>query len=197
MRAHLFEPFFTTKAEGRGSGLGLAIVYGIVHQADGHIQVRSRPGEGATFSILLPLLETGSGDTGPASVRAAAPMPHGPRRILLAEDDRAVRDVLAQLLEGAGHRVTAVGDGEQALAELESAEQPFDVLLTDLNMPVVDGLTLAGRAQASTSSLAIILMSGDPAAAIPESLTGPAQVGLLVKPFSAADLFAAIHDAAS
>lgn len=197
VRAHLFEPFFTTKAEGRGSGLGLAIVYGIVHQADGHIQVRSKPGEGATFSILFPLLETGSSDTGPAPVRAAAPMPHGPRRILLAEDDRAVRDVLAQLLEGAGHRVTAVGDGEQALAELESAEQPFDVLLTDLNMPVVDGLTLAGRARALTPSLAIILMSGDPAAAIPQSLAGPAEVELLAKPFSAADLFATIHDAGS
>ena len=116
----IFDPFFTTKPVGEGTGLGLATVYGIVKQSDGWIAVASKPGEGATFRIFLPVYEPPVLVEPPAPAppkgRAAARDLSGVGRILFVEDEDAVRRVAARLLRARGYEVIEAADGEEALA---------------------------------------------------------------------------------
>ncbi|MCB9602999.1 MAG: response regulator [Sandaracinus sp.] len=158
----IFEPFFTTKAS-RGSGLGLATAYGIVKQHGGFITARSRLGAGSTFELLLPL---GSAEAGPTKdTRLGRPFfPRaevGPgRRVLLVEDDPEVRRAITHMLERKGHVVRASGDPDQVLGWLAEADTHFDVLMTDVVMPRMNGLTLAARARELRPGVAVVLMSG-------------------------------------
>ncbi len=154
-REHIFEPFFTTKEVGKGTGLGLAVVYGIVEQHGGRIDVRSNPGEGTLFRVILPrtahepLLAEPVPEPGIAEATG---------RILLVEDDESVRDGIALLLNMIGYEVTAVGRGEEALA-LPSTPIP-DLLLTDVSLPGIGGPALAKSLRERWPSLKITLMTG-------------------------------------
>jgi two-component system cell cycle sensor histidine kinase/response regulator CckA len=134
-QSEIFDPFFTTKGVGQGTGLGLATVYGIVTQSGGRIDVRSAPGEGATFVLAFPATskELETQDAEPAEAA------RGRERILVVDDEEIVRDLLAQLLRDQGYDVTVAGSAREALA----LEDRFDLLLTDVVMPEVDGPTLA------------------------------------------------------
>jgi signal transduction histidine kinase len=112
-RARIFEPFFTLKGEGKGSGLGLSVVYGIVAQSEGHIVVESEPGQGARFSVLLPVAAPQSERP---RVSAPAPAPRARQgRVLLAEDEPLIRHVTVRALRAAGYEVCEAQDGEEAL----------------------------------------------------------------------------------
>lgn len=153
-----FEPFFTTKEVGKGSGLGLAMVQGFAHQSGGHVSIESKPGDGTVVRLYLPRvqvqlrlpdMETESADL------AARPG----ETVLVAEDNAAVRTLIVSQLEALGYAVTAAGDGKAALATLRRLER-VDLLLTDIVMPGLDGLTLAERARRLRPDIKIVLTSG-------------------------------------
>lgn len=156
-RRRSFDPFFTTKAT--GNGLGLATVHAIVEALGGRIRVDSAPGEGSLFEILLPLAP---GDP-PAGSREEVPTdtsPRGTETLLIVEDDVAVRAVLARVLEHCGYRVSTAGDGREALLVIEGLERPPDLLVTDVVMPQVGGLSLACALLRKNPGLKVLFLSG-------------------------------------
>ncbi len=186
VRARIFEPFFTTKAQGHGTGLGLATVLGIVEQSGGEIVCRSAPGEGTEFQIYLPA------GAGPAAVGAPAPPRAFQRRvggtILLVEDDSRVRELTEAMLVDAGYEVVAAGLPSEALSL--AAERPFDLVLTDIVMPEMDGRDLARRIRSKHPGTRTLLMSGY---ARDDGDRDLAQV--LQKPFTRDELLDAVAEA--
>lgn len=153
--ARVFEPFFSTKSE--GTGLGLSTAYGIVRQSGGHIFVDSAPGQGACFSIYLPVTrETDAARPGSAAGGAEV----GSETILLVEDEDEVRRVLNQILVSKGYRVLQAGSGEEALVISRLHRGTIDLLLTDVTMPQMKGPELAARLLAERRGARVIYMSG-------------------------------------
>jgi PAS domain S-box-containing protein len=189
-----FEPFFTTKEVGKGTGLGLAQVYGFIRQAGGTAVIDSRPGEGAVVTLYVPSTESAPAapEATPASLGDVA-WAEG-ARILLVEDDAAVRTVTESLLADLGCVVTAEADGPAALRRLETG-QAFDLLLTDIIMPGgMSGVELARLARARDSRLPIVLSTGYAGDRFGD---GAAEVEwpVLRKPFRADQLTAVLRDA--
>ncbi len=156
-REHIFEPFFTTKDIGKGTGLGLATIYGIVRQAGGHIGLYSEPGAGSTFMLYFPRDDAEPDDD---VSTAAAMSTTGTGRILVVEDDPAVRHMTTALLERAGYDVTAVGDGTRAIATAEGLEDEIDVLVTDVVMSGMSGIEVAELMMARSRGIGVVLLSG-------------------------------------
>ena len=157
-RAQIFEPFFTTKPLGKGTGLGLATVYGIVKQSNGHIHVRTTPGEGTTFEIYFPSVDPVLPAV-PASEEATAAPEPAAATILVADDESALRHAVVELLRASGYTVF---EADNALEALELAEKHpgIDILLTDIVMPGFRGPELARRISAVQPGISVIYMSG-------------------------------------
>jgi PAS domain S-box-containing protein len=156
--SHIFEPFFTTKEVGQGTGLGLATVHGIVTQSQGHIRVESQLGEGSTFTVLFPAAQ-GLMDVPevPTSRREGI---SGPARLLVVDDEGAVRSLVTRTLEAEGYEVIQARDGGEALECL--AHNSVDVVLTDVIMPKLGGRKLGERLAADFPDVPVIWMSGYP-----------------------------------
>jgi CheY-like chemotaxis protein len=154
----VFEPFYTTKDIGRGSGLGLSQVYGFVAQSGGRVEVHSAPGEGAAFTLTLPL-------TTEQPAEAAAPdevgeAETGSERVLIVEDDPAVLSVCLDMLNGLGYHCEVAADAAGALHRL-GADQAYDLLFSVVVMPGgLNGIELARRAQTMRPGLKVLLTSG-------------------------------------
>ena len=191
--AHLFEPFFTTKPAGRGTGLGLATVYGIVSQADGHIRVRSAPGDGTTFTILFPRARRTA--TSPVEGPSAEPGAEPPATILVVDDEPAVLAVTERILSARGHRVLTAPGGAEALEQSQRWVGRIDLLLTDLRMPGMNGRELADRFQADRPDAAVLFMSGFSDDELVQAEVREARVGLVPKPFTSPELAGAVHRA--
>jgi len=195
IRERIFEPFFTTKEAGRGTGLGLSVVHGIVTAHGGRIEVESRVGVGTTFRILLPVA-TGHAKS-PSDGYPVLPPEGGGERILVVEDNPAVRESLQESLAGLGYRVTAVGSGEEA--EALGGEAP-GLLLTDQVLPGMSGLELAGRLRSRWPGLAVVLMSGYSEDEALKDMVGSGRIRFLQKPAAlariAAEVRAALDEAA-
>jgi PAS domain S-box-containing protein len=157
-RLRAFEPFFTTKAAGQGTGLGLATVYGIVTQAGGTVEVESAPGEGSTFTIVLPALTREGPELRPAVEPASARALTG--TVLLVEDEQIVRELAGRALAAAGHTVLEASSGADALLLAGGYPGAIDVLLTDVVMPGMGGRELAERLAAVRPDLRILFTSG-------------------------------------
>jgi two-component system, cell cycle sensor histidine kinase and response regulator CckA len=173
VKERIFEPFFTTKDVGDGTGLGLPSVYGIVKQSHGDIEVTTEVGKGSTFRIYLPATE-------------AASTPRRRTRILMVEDSEIVRGVLTRVIGDGGYEVVAAEDPEAAL-ELLAREAPFDLLLSDIVLPRMNGVELAARIQELQPSIRVLFMSGYQR----EHRVDPAQ--LIAKPFSNDELLAKLE----
>ena len=158
IRPHLFEPFFTTKAPGHGTGLGLATCHGIAHQHRGFIWCTSTPGQGAAFTVCLPLA---CGEPAPtAPPEPVARTSEGHETILLVEDEPAVRTIGVRILRSAGYHVIEAADGEEAWSLLSRGDAEVQLVVTDLVMPRLGGLQLADRLSASRPRLPIVFTSG-------------------------------------
>ncbi|MFM5930063.1 MAG: ATP-binding protein [Novosphingobium sp.] len=155
----IFEPFFTTKEHGRGTGLGLSTVYGIVKQSGGFIFADSEPGRGTKFTVYLPVHhgeDAGAAAPAKAEVKTAWA---GGGRVLLVEDEDTVRAVAERALTRAGYTVTAASDGEEGL-ELVQAGGGFDIVVSDVVMPVMDGPAMAKAIRKLHPAMPVLFMSG-------------------------------------
>ncbi len=185
----VFEPFYTTRGASRGTGLGLSTVHGIVGQLGGDISVESVLGVGSTFRVLFPPLGDVSlkmNDCPIASTSSATRV----RRVLLCEDNDLVRGVLVATLESEGIEVAAAGTAKQTLQLISDGGEPFDLLITDLDLPDGRGDQLASRIREIVSGIPALLITGY----VPDqSLEQIRQFDhVLTKPIRRADLFEAI-----
>jgi PAS domain S-box-containing protein len=155
--SHAFEPFFTTKERGKGTGLGLSTVYGIVTQNGGGIQIESAPGAGTTVHICLPQAAPGIAHS---EIVARTSRSNGTECILLAEDEDNVRSLIAGELTRLGYRVIEAGRGVDALQLATKAPQSFDLLITDMIMPMLSGHELSQKILDICPAIKIIQMSG-------------------------------------
>jgi PAS domain S-box-containing protein len=187
VRQRIFDPFFTTKGV-QGTGLGLSVVYGIMTRHGGRIDVASDPGQGTTVTLRFQAASTGV----PATTKPA-PTPPSPRRLLLIDDDPAVRQTLASLLRAAGHTVIEAVGGAAGLALL--AQTPVDCLLTDLGMPEMTGWDVARAAKAHSPALPVVLLTGWDEQHVARDATGQGVVDrVLGKPFRLGELLSVIAD---
>ena len=185
----IFEPFFTTKAQGKGTGLGLATVYGIIQQSGGHLRVHSELGVGTTFSVYIP---TATGDVKIAKppkpqIAAARLKPSdlaGQGNILFVEDEAAVRIIAAKTLRKRGYTVIEAGDGVEAYDILETGEHKFDLMISDVVMPGMDGPTLLKKGRELLGDAAIVFISGYAEEEFSELLAEEPDVTFLPKPFT-------------
>jgi PAS domain S-box-containing protein len=190
-KKRLFEPFFTTKKVGEGTGLGLATAYSVIQQHGGWIEVESREGEGSRFSIFLPVAE---GAVIPVSATPSAPVRLGREGVLLLEDEPAVRKATRRFLERFGYRVIEAASGPEAIRIWGEDPSAVDLLLTDMVLPGgMSGLDVAETLKARRASLRIILCSGYNVELLAERGHKAIGATFLMKPFTAADLSAAIR----
>lgn len=193
VKAKIFEPFFTTKDPGKGTGLGLATVYGVIQQSGGHLSVDSTLGEGTTFHVFLPAAP----ELTDAEIKATAVAPKierkpadlaGQGNILFVEDEASVRVIAAKSLRKRGYQVTEAEDGEEALEILEDATEPFDLLLSDVVMPGLDGPGLLKQGRPLLGDARIVFISGYAAERFSDLLAEEPDVTFLPKPFTLAEL---------
>ncbi|MHB8834220.1 MAG: hybrid sensor histidine kinase/response regulator [Candidatus Methylomirabilia bacterium] len=155
--AHIYEPFFTTKEVGKGTGLGLAIVYSVLQQHEGHVEVLSKPGQGTTFQIYLPLVHEAAPKI--ATLFAEIP-PGGSETILVAEDDQTVRSLIRTVLEDGGYRVVEAINGQDAINEYRKNRDRIGLLFLDVIMPKKDGRQVYDEIGATAAKLKVIFVSG-------------------------------------
>ena len=179
----IFEPFFTTKEQGKGTGLGLSTVYGIVKQSGGFIFADSEVGRGTRFTVYLPVH-----NALPEERTAKAAKPEvvtewaGGGRILLVEDEDMVRAVAERALTRAGYAVTTAADGDEGLEIVEGGAQ-FDLIVSDVVMPAMDGPTMAREIRKLAPDLPVLFMSGYAEEQLRKEID-IANVHFLPKPFS-------------
>jgi signal transduction histidine kinase len=189
VRARLFDEFFTTKPPGHGTGLGLPIVHEIVREHGGSIDVHSSPGSGSRFTLTFPAIH--------ATPELAKPATHGrlasgvSSRVVVAEDDDQVRAILAAALRSAGCHVIQAIDGEAALAAVAALGTGPELVVLDVNLPKRHGLSCATELQRTHPALPVIMITGDSAFCLPDTLSN---VALLInKPFRISDLAATVR----
>jgi PAS domain S-box-containing protein len=191
--ARVFEPFFTTKGLGRGTGLGLSMAYGVISQSHGHISVKSRVGEGSTFTILLPAGRAPA--AGPVMPPDDAPVEHGTETILLVEDEHSVRTLTQRMLTTLGYTVLAAGAGDAAMRAAAEHGDDIDLLLTDVVMPSMGGGELAEHIRQRIPGIKVLYMSGYTADSVRRRGIEADGATLLQKPFTSDTLARAVRRA--
>ncbi|HUN68364.1 MAG TPA: PAS domain S-box protein, partial [Burkholderiales bacterium] len=187
----MFEPFFSTKDVGRGSGMGLSLAHGIVHDHGGHILVDSLPNERTKFQVLLPAPEAGAAThaAGPAAGEVAPARVRLSGRVLVVDDEQAIRDFMADLLGGWGLEVDVLADGAAARDAVAADPQRFDLVITDQTMPHLTGLKLARVLSRLRPGLPVILYTGYAEDLSPQELREAGVLKLVRKPVEPAQFF--------
>ena len=158
-RRRCLEPFFTTKGE-RGTGMGLAMVYGMAQRHGAQIEIDSGPGRGTTVRLLFPAAPASADETGR---QLALGLPVRPMRILIVDDDPLIIESVRETLRADGHRVTAAEGGQAGIDAFEAARaagEPFELVITDLGMPYVDGRRVAASIKAASPNTPVVLLTG-------------------------------------
>jgi CheY-like chemotaxis protein/anti-sigma regulatory factor (Ser/Thr protein kinase) len=184
VKRRAFEPFFTTKGVKR-TGLGLAVAYGAIRRHGGQVELDSQEGRGTTVTFWLPVVEpdTGTGDTAARADRVGS--------ILVIDDETDVRELVADVLEARGYAVTVAADGQEGIARFETGR--FDLVLTDLGMPDVNGWEVARVVKSVRSDVPVLLLTGWADAVDPSDR---ARVdGVVKKPFDLTQLETAVDAA--
>lgn len=197
VQGRIFDPFFTTKEVGKGTGLGLTVAYAIVQEHGGRIRVESVPGRGASFFVELPV-KAGTFRPTPAPVPTADELKAlAGRRVLVVEDEAALAAAVSDALTDAGFVVDRAGDGEEALARVN--ERPYDLVICDLKMPRVDGMSFYRAIAATAPELAarLIFVTGDVVGTDAERFLEESGCRWLAKPFRLGDLLRAARDVLS
>jgi len=191
-QARMFEPVFTTKGPGKGTGLGLSTVYGIVKVSQGHVLVYSEIGLGTTFKVLLPVSEA-EVEIGPAPLREP-PVARPGERLLVVEDDDGVRTVVTRILGNANYEVLAARSADEALAFVRDPAVQFDVLVTDVIMPGMNGRRLAEIVQGLRPDTLVLYMSGYTDDVVLQSGVLPTDSAFVPKPLNATALLVRVRE---
>lgn len=187
MMGSIFDPYFTTKNAGDGTGLGLAVTYGIIRKIGGEIIVESEPEKGSIFTILLPIAERDSQDTGNSDSPDFAPS-GGNERILLVDDEPQILKLTARVLEKYGYVVTIARDGRSAFELFKRNPLNFDLVISDVSMPKLSGDKLALQILAVLPTMPILLASGYSENFSKELIMKAGVKGVLDKPISGDEL---------
>lgn len=184
-RSHLFEPFFTTKPPGKGTGLGLASVYGTAKGHGGTVTVESGEHSGTTFRLFLPL----SADDAAAAKDPEPSVPaRGARRILVVDDEPALRTFLESALKMLGYETVSAANGAEAVALFRAAWQSVDLVLLDVMMPVMGGYQTLSEMRAIHPAVKAIITSGYALDEEVQRILGLGAVGFVQKPFRVAEI---------
>jgi CheY-like chemotaxis protein len=156
----IFDPFFTTKPVGQGTGLGLSVVHGTMKAHGGAVTVKSKPGQGSTFSLYFPAAEPAETSGPAAAVVAGARSDGAGRHVLYLDDEESLVFLVSRLLKRQGYRVSGFTRADEALAALRADPGKFDLVVTDLNMPGASGLDVAREVARLRPDLPVVLTSG-------------------------------------
>ena len=191
--SRIWEPFFTTKGEGKGTGLGLATVRGIVVNHGGFATVESDRGRGTTFRIFIPASKESTPDELTARSQLASTHRGKGELLLVVDDEKNIRDLIATILGRNGYRVLAARDGHEALALFKLRAHDFRLVITDLHMPGLDGSGLVDELRRVNPAVRILMMSGaeNKRASTPAI---PTAVRILKKPFTGEELLAHVYE---
>ncbi|NQZ07664.1 MAG: response regulator [Algicola sp.] len=180
----IFDPFFTTKGVGKGSGLGLSVVQGIVAQHEGHIEVESNLGAGSAFYVYFPAQQVK-----PTPVEIALPLVGGGNEhILLIDDEHMLTELTKEMLQSVGYKVTEFNDSVDALKCFARQPQAFDLVITDYDMPKMNGKQLAEKLINVREDIPMILFTGYGDLIAKENINQWGMQGLLIKPFDLKEL---------
>jgi PAS domain S-box-containing protein len=188
----VFEPFFTTKKLGKGTGLGLASVYGVIKQSGGNISIDSEIGVGTTFTLEFSraygefLIPEKSLDLNEAK--------GGSERILVVEDEEALRNLTVKVLKMQGYEIYEASNGREALEVLRKEHVKFDLLLSDIIMPIMDGPELAKQSKKIYPRIKLLFMSGYPANYINQQGIEMDDAPILHKPFRTNELVRMVRE---
>ncbi len=186
----IFEPYFTTKEKGDGTGLGLSVVHGIVTSYGGYIKVSSEMGKRTEFSVFLPMIKA---SPLPDSNHALTPPARGEERILLVDDEPEIVNMMQEMLEHLGYRVTAFTDSLEALAHFEQHPFAFELIISDVTMPKVAGPELARRLQEVRKDAKILICTGFSERIPEERIEALGIKGMVMKPTTMWDLAATVR----
>ncbi len=188
-----FDPFYTTKPAGQGTGLGLAIVYGIMRQFGGHIKIRSQPGEGSVFDLFFPRQFAAITKTAVTSPKPN-PMRGGYESILIVDDETPIRELARDSLQRLGYSVATAQHGMAAQELIENTSQNFDLIISDIMMPGINGIELISWLRQHRPHTSVLLISGfSRADADAEKLT-ELGASFLKKPFAPELLAARVRE---
>ena len=188
----IFEPYYTTKPKDQGTGLGLSVVHGIVKNRGGAVQVENRPGGGAVFRVFLPVKET-TADTRAAP--APADIPGGTEHLLMVDDEPLVVDMGKAMLERLGYRVTPETDSKAALETFRAHPDRFDLVVTDMTMPGMTGVQLAGRLREIRPDVKIVICTGFSDLMDDKKAAAFGVQGFILKPVIKAEMASAVRKA--
>ena len=188
----IFEPFFTTKALGMGTGLGLSTTLAITRSHGGFITVKSQIGQGTKFRVHVPA-NLGSGETYAGASHEEYPRGHG-ECVLVIDDEASVRSITSQTLEAFGYRVVTAVDGAEGVAKYRQLESEITAVLTDLMMPVMDGVATIRALHKLNPEVRIVVASGLTAKAAEAEAAGEGVKNFLPKPYTASALLISLRE---
>ena len=181
---HIFEPFFTTKEHGKGTGLGLSVVYGVVNAHNGFVTLQSELGVGSQFMLNFPLL---AGTESSRQPEHFVKLPRGSESVLVVDDELAVREVIGAMLKDLGYKVTDVESGKAAI-DLYKKRKRFDVVVLDMNMPVMGGKETFAKLKAIDPDTRVIISTGYSNRTLELSPLRGAANAILQKPYQMEEL---------
>ncbi len=190
--AHIFEPFYTTKPTGRGTGLGMAMVYGLVSRHGGFVKIDSTLGEGTTVHVFFPAVDA---VVDKPQDQVATDLPRGSERVLLVEDEAALRRMGERILTRCGYSVVTAEDGQAAWDLLCAGDDEIDLIVTDVIMPRLSGDELYERVRETDCSTPFLFTTGYAVSEIDGGSMQADGVPLLPKPWTADELVRSVRGA--
>jgi len=190
-RNRIFDPYFTTKKKEEGTGLGLAVVHGIVKNSGGHITVHSKPTKGTSFIIYLPQADSPDKTQGD---HKSDILPAGNERILLVDDEQTLITLEQQTLEGLGYHISVTTSSEKALQMFSSTPNQFDLVISDMTMPIMTGAELSKQLLAIRPDIPIILCTGFSSIIDAEQVNTIGIRTLIMKPVSRKELAKVVRE---